>query len=70
MPQRRGTWEETTAIRVEEISGIYDRNIGRGKALLEQQAQMLRLLRCDQAQGFLFSKPLPAEELEALLKPL
>ena len=36
----------------------------------EQQAQMLRLLRCDQAQGFLFSKPLPAEELEALLKPL
>jgi diguanylate cyclase (GGDEF)-like protein/PAS domain S-box-containing protein len=36
----------------------------------EQQAQLLRLLRCEQAQGFLFSPPLPAERLEALLKPL
>jgi diguanylate cyclase (GGDEF)-like protein/PAS domain S-box-containing protein len=36
----------------------------------EPQAQLLRLLRCDQAQGFLFSRPLPAEQLEKLLKPL
>jgi diguanylate cyclase (GGDEF)-like protein len=34
----------------------------------EQQAQLLRLLRCDQAQGFLFSHPVPAEDIEALLR--
>jgi diguanylate cyclase (GGDEF)-like protein/PAS domain S-box-containing protein len=33
----------------------------------EQQAQLLRLLRCDQAQGYLFSPPVPAEKLETLL---
>jgi diguanylate cyclase (GGDEF)-like protein/PAS domain S-box-containing protein len=33
----------------------------------EQQAQLLRLLRCDQAQGYLFSPPIPAEKLETLL---
>jgi EAL domain-containing protein (putative c-di-GMP-specific phosphodiesterase class I) len=36
----------------------------------EPQAQLLRLLRCDQAQGFLFSKPVAADQLESLLKPL
>ena len=33
----------------------------------EAQAQLLRLLRCDQVQGFLFSRPLPAEQVESLL---
>lgn len=32
-----------------------------------QQAQFLRLLRCDQIQGYLFSKPLPAEGIPELL---
>jgi EAL domain-containing protein (putative c-di-GMP-specific phosphodiesterase class I) len=33
----------------------------------EQQAQLLRLLRCDQAQGYLFSPPVPVEKAETLL---
>ena len=33
----------------------------------ENQAKFLRLLRCDEMQGYLFSKPLPAEELVSLL---
>jgi len=33
----------------------------------EEQARMLRLMRCDQMQGYLFSKPLPMQEMTALL---
>jgi diguanylate cyclase (GGDEF)-like protein/PAS domain S-box-containing protein len=33
----------------------------------EDQAKMLRLLRCDEMQGYLFSKPLPLEAITALL---
>ena len=33
----------------------------------EEQARMLRLLRCDQMQGYLVSKPLPVTEMTALL---
>lgn len=34
----------------------------------EQQAQLLRLLRCDQAQGYLFSPPVPSTRTEDLLR--
>jgi EAL domain-containing protein (putative c-di-GMP-specific phosphodiesterase class I) len=33
----------------------------------EDQARMLRLLKCDEMQGYLFSKPVPFEQLTALL---
>ena len=34
----------------------------------EEQAKTLRLLRCDEMQGYLFSKPIPFAEMSALLK--
>jgi len=34
----------------------------------EEQAKVLRLLRCDQMQGYLFSKPLPLDAMTELLK--
>jgi diguanylate cyclase (GGDEF)-like protein len=33
----------------------------------EEQLRFLRLLRCDEIQGFLFSKPVPADEFRELL---
>ena len=34
----------------------------------EEQAAFLRNVNCDEMQGFLFSKPLPAHEIEGLLR--
>jgi len=34
----------------------------------EEQAKMLRLLRCDELQGFLFSKPMPIEDVTPQLR--
>ncbi|MBC7469596.1 MAG: sensor domain-containing phosphodiesterase [Ramlibacter sp.] len=36
----------------------------------EEQASLLRGLECDQAQGFLYSKPVPADELARMLPAL
>jgi EAL domain-containing protein (putative c-di-GMP-specific phosphodiesterase class I) len=33
----------------------------------EEQAKILRLMKCDELQGFLFSRPIPADEIAALL---
>ena len=33
----------------------------------EEQLKLLRLLRCDEMQGYLFSRPLPAEDVERLI---
>jgi EAL domain-containing protein (putative c-di-GMP-specific phosphodiesterase class I) len=34
----------------------------------EEQRKLLRLLRCDQMQGYLFSRPVAKDELENLLR--
>jgi sensor c-di-GMP phosphodiesterase-like protein len=33
----------------------------------EEQAKLLRLLRCNELQGFLYSKAVPLEQIEAML---
>jgi diguanylate cyclase (GGDEF)-like protein/PAS domain S-box-containing protein len=35
-----------------------------------EQSRLLSLVKCDEAQGFLFSKPLPAADIEPLLRTL
>jgi EAL domain-containing protein (putative c-di-GMP-specific phosphodiesterase class I) len=35
----------------------------------EEQAKVLRLLHCDQMQGYLVSKPVPFEQMSLLLRP-
>ena len=36
----------------------------------EEQAKVLRLLRCDEMQGYLISRPVPLEQLTPLLTPI
>jgi EAL domain-containing protein (putative c-di-GMP-specific phosphodiesterase class I) len=33
----------------------------------QEQARTLRLLRCDEMQGYLFSRPIPFEQMSELL---
>jgi EAL domain-containing protein (putative c-di-GMP-specific phosphodiesterase class I) len=34
----------------------------------EEQTRFLKLLKCDEMQGYLFSRPLPLEQLSSLLE--
>ena len=34
----------------------------------EEQAKLLRLLKCDEFQGYLFSRPVPVEDIDLLLR--
>jgi EAL domain-containing protein (putative c-di-GMP-specific phosphodiesterase class I) len=34
----------------------------------EDQSKLLKLLKCNEAQGYLFSKPVPPSEIEVLLR--
>jgi len=34
----------------------------------EEQSKLLRLLRCDEAQGYLYSRPVPAEEIAKMIQ--
>jgi EAL domain-containing protein (putative c-di-GMP-specific phosphodiesterase class I) len=34
---------------------------------IEEQANLLRLLRCDEAQGYLFGRPVPPDDLANVL---
>jgi len=43
------------------------RAVGEGVETPEQ-LQYLRLLKCDMAQGFLFSRPVPADDLAAIMR--
>ena len=36
----------------------------------EEQLKLLRLIQCEFVQGFLISRPIPAEEITALLERL
>jgi EAL domain-containing protein (putative c-di-GMP-specific phosphodiesterase class I) len=36
----------------------------------EEQAKLLGLLKCDEMQGYLFSKPLPPGELVTLMEKI
>jgi diguanylate cyclase (GGDEF)-like protein/PAS domain S-box-containing protein len=68
----RGIPDDNKAVAIVRSLIIMAHNIGQ-KVIAEgvetvSQASFLRSEGCDEAQGFLFAKPLPASEFEALLR--
>ena len=53
---------------MQQLQGIATFPFRATAPLPTEQARMLRLLRCDELQGFLFSRPVPFDELTALLQ--
>jgi EAL domain-containing protein (putative c-di-GMP-specific phosphodiesterase class I) len=35
----------------------------------EEQSKILKLLKCDEGQGYLYGRPVPAGEVESAFKP-
>ncbi|HUQ29819.1 MAG TPA: EAL domain-containing protein [Usitatibacter sp.] len=52
------------------LAHALDMNVVAEGVETEPQAAILRELGCDEMQGFLHSRPMPIEEIEALLKPV
>jgi EAL domain-containing protein (putative c-di-GMP-specific phosphodiesterase class I) len=61
--------DSSTIVRtILELGGALDLTVVAEGVETESQRQMLRELGCQAAQGYLFSRPLPVDELEDLLR--
>ena len=66
--ERKGSYPTVRAIIA--LAHTFGMNVVAEGVETEQQLRMLRSLECDRVQGYLFSKPLPAEEMKAYLEQM
>ena len=64
---REGSRDRRIVDALVNLGRVLDMNVIAEGVETQEQAQNLRELKCCMAQGFWFSKPLPAESAEALL---